>query len=559
MSKDEMLSWFGKILDAVRMRYRKLQRFARRHTPLFENAVEYALDNVDLAYLLKQLRETGHFLVYTDFYEAHGLYILASGALWGKEDQVRALMSKAFFIDPLQGDTSPNDLDVPDDDPPAHHSPSKNAADDEHVDEAPYLVVVSPTVNFAWLGTVMNMTMEPVHLALEPHRCRLIANGTGQRLALCRDLFEESIGSYEADDPDQGMELECLIPSMAHLPRIQKELKKITQSTQRLTESIIQSASVVRRTLATSDGTQELIENWYAFASDHAQRVVSYVPSAMLPRFHRLVIRLGISWAAFVCEDCDPSDRRTFRWTVNALENANIVTAGENILQLDGEEFATLRKSVASLVSFLILHFDILGARSSMEAKKEAERIEATRRLQRLSENTDDDLGPRGISPSGRVKPEVERSIRMTREERLRLITELEGRRMEVISDQHLIGQVLDEEVSEDRALVFLAASSQNIALKWQQGQFIGGGANGNVYVGFNLESGRVMAVKEIRVQQDLKGSQQLLKQIKDEADVMSVLRHQNVVEYYGIEVSKFRRMPRTADCSGASRSGLHL
>lgn len=29
MAIDEMLVWFGKILDAVKMRYRKLQRFAR--------------------------------------------------------------------------------------------------------------------------------------------------------------------------------------------------------------------------------------------------------------------------------------------------------------------------------------------------------------------------------------------------------------------------------------------------------------------------------------------------------------------------------------------------
>jgi mitogen-activated protein kinase kinase kinase len=29
MTPEEMLVWYGKVLDAVRMRYRKLQRFAR--------------------------------------------------------------------------------------------------------------------------------------------------------------------------------------------------------------------------------------------------------------------------------------------------------------------------------------------------------------------------------------------------------------------------------------------------------------------------------------------------------------------------------------------------
>ena len=47
------------------------------------------------------------------------------------------------------------------------------------------------------------------------------------------------------------------------------------------------------------------------------------------------------------------------------------------------------------------------------------------------------------------------------------------------------------------------------------------------------------MAVKEIRVQ-DLANSPALYKQIKDESDVMSMLSHDNIVEYYGIEVCFF-------------------
>jgi mitogen-activated protein kinase kinase kinase len=184
----------------------------------------------------------------------------------------------------------------------------------------------------------------------------------------------------------------------------------------------------------------------------------------------------------------------------------------------------------------LILHFDILGAKSSMEAKREAERAEAMRRRQRLQENFTDDFLPRDASSASRGQVLADRSIRLVREERLRLINQLEQDRVGFNDDQHLIGQVLDEQVSEDRALVFLAASASNIALRWQQGAFIGGGANGNVYIGFNLDSGGIMAVKEIRVQ-DLSNSPTLYKQIKDESDVMSMLSHPNIVEYYGIEV----------------------
>ncbi len=207
-----------------------------------------------------------------------------------------------------------------------------------------------------------------------------------------------------------------------------------------------------------------------------------------------------------------------------------LMTRGRNILHLDQSEFALLRAKVASCMALLISHFDILGARSSIEAKKEAERLEAIRRLQRMQENYDDEDGliPRTPSPSGGSRIQVDRSIRLVREERLRLLAELEARRDELFSDQHLVGQVLDEEVAEDRSLVFLAASSSNIALRWQQGGFIGGGANGNVYIGFNLDSGGIMAVKEIRVQ-DLSNSPALYKAIKDESDVMQLLSHPNI------------------------------
>jgi mitogen-activated protein kinase kinase kinase len=112
------------------------------------------------------------------------------------------------------------------------------------------------------------------------------------------------------------------------------------------------------------------------------------------------------------------------------------------------------------------------------------------------------------------MQSRAERSLRLVRDERLALISDLEQQRLGLSTDQHLMGRVLDEEVSEDRALVFLAASASNISLRWQQG-LRGGGANGSVYLGFNLDSGGIMAVKEIRVQ-DITNSPALYKQIKD-------------------------------------------
>lgn len=534
MTADEMLAWYGKILDAVRMRYRKLQRFARRLTQRFDNSAEYALDYQDAEVFLDQLRDSGHFLVWSQDFADKGMYIVADGTYWDNKPAIRALISRAFSL------TIPSATQRSADQEPAldDAQPELNAAAsvDGEEDMAGYLLVMTPTTPFAWTGAVMLYhDLEMVDLEMEEQRVRLIADGPTSRLSLCKRLFAESL-----IDPETGetiVEIPCIVEQQAHLPRLQRELARIANSNYQLTVSFIESAVIVRKTLAGTTDVPDMTQNWFIFASEQARRHKSHVDPKVAANYNRICMRLAISWVSFICDSCDPTDRKTFRWTVSALRYALDVTEGQKILHLDSKEFSLLRKSVASLVSLLISHFDILGARSSMEAKKEADRVEAMRRLQRLQENIDDDFIPRAASPSGQAVIPVDRSVRLVREERLRLIAELEQARVGLTNDQHLMGQVLDEQVSEDRALVFLAASSSNIALRWQQGAFIGGGANGNVYIGFNLESGGVMAVKEIRVQ-DLSNSPSLYKQIKDESEVMAMLSHPNIVEYYGIEVS---------------------
>ena len=564
MTSEEMLVWYGKILDAVRMRYRKLQRFARRLTQRFDNSAEYALEDETQDLFIQQLQESGHFLVYTGMFEERGTYIMADGSLWNNPESVRQLLQRAFFIsvpnlhptsqqaqinadqEPLIDDALPYIQDGE-----VQRGTGSSDGEDE---VAAYLLLLSPRQNFAWTGAVMTIDIPYIDFELEDNRVRLVADGPMSRLTLCKRLLIDALVDPDTDQP--SLELQCLVEQQAHLPRVQRELRKIERSNYRLSESFIESATHVRSALRGCPGTQDMTENWYNFASEHGKRARLHIEPILAARFSRQLMRLAISWVSFICDSCDPTDRKTFRWTVAALVFALDVTAGHNILQLESPEFSLLRKSVASLVSLLISHFDVLGARSSMEAKKEAERLQAMRRLQRLQENFDDDFIPRTPSPSGRTKFPGDRSIRLVREERLRLIAELDQARVGVTSDQHLIGQVLDEQVSEDRALVFLAASSSNIALRWQQGAFIGGGANGNVYIGFNLDSGGIMAVKEIRVQ-DLSNSPTLYKQIKDESDVMSMLSHPNIVEYYGIEV-RYDTLPST-DLIGSSRSRFHL
>ncbi|WWC91828.1 uncharacterized protein L201_006775 [Kwoniella dendrophila CBS 6074] len=560
MKTDEMVSWYGKLLDSARMRHRKTQRYCRRLTQRFDNSAEYSLEHTQVEDLIAQLQDSGHFLVYTNVFEEKGTYIVADGSLWAQPDEVRHLLQRAFSVTipgsrarPRRTATNSQDGDRAaqhiGDTPEVHPLDDVDSDEEENGHIAAYLLLLSPRQNFVWTGAVMTLNVDYIEYSLQDNRVRLIADGPTSRLGLCKHLFAESL-----IDPETGesLDLPCLIEAQAHLPSIQSQLLKIAKSSYRLSECIVQSAPLVRNAFRGAQGSQDLVENWYSFATDHGTRVSSHIDPASWERFSRLLMRLAISWISFICQECNPTDRKTFRWTVAALTYAFTMTRGNNILALDRTEFSLLRKHVGNCVSLLIGHFDILGARSSLEAKKEADRIEAMRRLQRLQENLDDEFLPRTPSPSG--QPRIDRSIRLTVEERLRLISELEQKRIDVAPQP--VGTVLDEEVSEDRALVFLAAAKSNISMRWQQGAYIGGGASGTVYLGYSLQDNTVFAVKIIPTV-DIQSSPALYESIKRESDVMSLLSHPNIVGFLGLEVHRNRVCLFQEYCEGGSLAGM--
>ncbi|WVQ84690.1 hypothetical protein IAT38_006845 [Cryptococcus sp. DSM 104549] len=569
MKPEELIGWYSKLLDSARMRHRKTQRFCRKLTQRFDNSAEYSLEETDIDQLVEMLQDSGHFLVYTNQFEAKGTYIVADGNLWGQPDEVRHLLQRAFSVtipgarvrrqsvataqaaQPQQmGDgIGVNGAATP---PDQVEQPVVVEVDEDEEDAeslASYVLLISPRQNFVWSGAVMTLPVEYIEYDLADNRVRLIADGPTTRLAMCKHFFSEALVNH---DTGFALPLPCVVEAQAHLPSIQNQLVKIAKSSYRLSECIVQSAPLVRNAFRGTPGSQELVENWYIFATEHGTRVSMHIDPSAWERFSRLLMRLAISWISFISQECDPTDRKTFRWTITALTYAFNMTRGNNILALDRGEFGLLRRYVGVCVSLLISHFDILGARSSIEAKKEADRIEAMRRLQRLQENLDDDFLPRTPSPSG--QPRLDRSIRLSVEERMRLITELEARRNEAAPAP--VGTVLDEEVTEDRALVFLAASKSNISMRWQQGAYIGGGASGSVYLGYSLQDNTVFAVK-ILPTVDLQSSPALYESIKRESDVMSLLSHPNIVGFLGLEVHRNRVCLFQEYCEGGSLGGM--
>ncbi|KAF2758196.1 Pkinase-domain-containing protein [Pseudovirgaria hyperparasitica] len=76
---------------------------------------------------------------------------------------------------------------------------------------------------------------------------------------------------------------------------------------------------------------------------------------------------------------------------------------------------------------------------------------------------------------------------------------------------------------------------------KWVKGQLIGKGTFGRVYLGMNLTTGELLAVKQVEVKQQAAGQdkekmRELVKSLDIEIDTMQHLDHPNIVQYLGCE-----------------------
>jgi mitogen-activated protein kinase kinase kinase len=576
MNDAQTIAWYSRILDSGRLRHRRLHRFGRALAQRLCNSAEYDLSQTDTNALLATLVETDHFLVWTKEYMEDGIYVLASAVLREQPDKLRRLVTEAFHVEEVYGDEGTRLSNSGD--------PVPAGALDEDEDMA-YVLLLSPTTGFFWPGLTVFLEIPRVELGLEDDRLRLVADGAGGRLELAKEQFAEVFeplsdeeepladedGEEESAQPVNGGGMrppempECVIAQRAHLPTVARELKKIARSQNRLAELTVDSVHMVRKNVRGSQGYQELLELWYGFASEHGQHAQRYMDRGTLLKFNRLLIRLAISWVSFICDDCDPNDRKTFRWAVNALEFTLHRTRRNNILHLPDDQFELLRQKVASCMTLLISHFDILGARGTKEKERQEELLRmaalANARTRADSDEDEDDAPPRAASPSaaGSAPPAdaflADKAMRAFWERVSEGIAALEKARSEVGSEQHIVGRVLEDK-PENRSLMFLAASSSNISIRWQQGRFIGAGAFGSVYLAVNLDSGSLMAVKEIRFQ-ELSGAPNLISQIQGELSVMEMLHHPNVVEYYGMEVHRDKVYIFEEYCQGGSLAGV--
>lgn len=505
----EMDKRYKSILDSVRVRQRKIFRFSRILSQRFENATEY---NINMAQdhfddLLEALTLTGHFLVETqppagdNKTEDYSYWIIASPTLQDRPKDIESMLGTCYHAE-----------DAPED-------PSN-----------PYVLILEPEYPLRWDGPRLRSDVRRTDLGMKTGRLRLVADGSQQRLQDANDSFALIT----------GIQLNVLVEQRANLLRVDTELTRIRKTAYKLSNTIMDSVKIVRKQTAGLE-CQELIQTCFAFATEFGQRSAIYMDQQRRAMHQLKLTKLALDWVSFIGDDCIPSDRKTFRWAVVALEFAMMMTRGQNILSISDDEYAVLRSKVAGCMSLLISHFDIMGARSTVAAQAEKHKL--------------DNMAGKMNFDYHKLKDDEE-SSKVVRAQRLDELEKIDQDRKDREAERQQMGRVLEDSNDADRALTHLSASAGNVHLRWQQLQFVGGGTFGSVYAAINLDSGQLMAVKEIRLQ-DPKLIPTIVSQIRDEMGVLQVLDHPNIVQYYGIEPHRDKVYIFMEYCSGGSLAGL--
>lgn len=549
----DLIRWYTSTTENFNSIRRKLARFTGQLSRVCSNSLVFEIPSNPsnrTKMLLENLKSTNHFLVYTGTVEAQGTYFFASAELLGNEHEILKILNGSYVgIDPngsrlefsnllklvQNEDESPDNLESNLEDQQHPYAQARNSFPSNPGDLA-YIVALCPAKPIVWEGTIISIPLENVPISdVKTGQMLVVTKLPHYNLHYVRERFLEIV----SESMIVGGGLSRPIGQRCSLDKVHQELTKINRTFFRMSLAVLDSVKTVRETCkhtAPEGGYQELINNFFVYARDHGKNTVKNLDSTRKSTVIMKLIQLSIEWVSFICDDCIPTDHKTFRYCVLALEFAMDMTRGFNVLVLSNEQFYRLKLKVARCMSLLISHFDIMGARSSEAEKKKLLKWSSQRH--RIENSADDD-----------------HIISAYHEDVMRALEEVEESRKGLEEEIHAVGRVLDVTDLEYQFVTLLASSFSSVSIRWQKKSFIGSGSFGQVFLAVNLDTGGLMAVKEIRFNDSQ--SLKIVPSIKDEMTILEMLNHPNVVQYYGVEVHRDKVYIFMEFCEGGSLSGL--
>ncbi|XP_037541125.1 mitogen-activated protein kinase kinase kinase 4 [Nematolebias whitei] len=114
-----------------------------------------------------------------------------------------------------------------------------------------------------------------------------------------------------------------------------------------------------------------------------------------------------------------------------------------------------------------------------------------------------------------------------------RSIRKFDEKRYALMKQRNIIGQVCHTPKSYDNVM---HVGLRKVTFKWQRGNKIGEGQYGKVYTCISVDTGELMAMKEIRFQPN---DHKTIKETADELKIFEGIKHPNLVRYFGVELHR--------------------
>ena len=393
-----------------------------------------------------------------------------------------------------------------------------------------YVLVLVPEEPVLWKGKTYNLSKSnPISYSefgpkkYTANTVTLINQGSCYALEYQCDRLQQ----YTLDSLTFS-EKHCLVEN------VNLSLGKIDKMHYSCTYNILQTYPTIISKFKTLCSTKDVLNGVFLFVRDFCNGILSnnMYGSEKRSTIVLLMVKLSLSWLTYLVDDCDPTDPKTFRWCVTAMEFTLQMITGLNILTLDDDQFKCLKQKIAACMSLMISHFDVMGARAS--------EVENIHQQTRANFEVVDDY-------------DVDAMLQANSQLRLKSIDKLEET---IRVNPHQIGKVLNDKVKTDKYLTSLASSISNVSIRWQKRKFIGGGTFGAVYSAVNLDNGDILAVKEIKIQ-DSKTMEKIFPSIKEEMSVLEMMNHPNILQYYGVEVHRDKVNIFMEYCEGGSLASL--
>ncbi|KAG8203151.1 STE20, partial [Candida africana] len=539
----DLIRWYSSTSENFGQLRRKLARFMGEISRDFKNSVVFDIPSQSncTKTLLEILRSSNHFLVYTGTVETQGTYFFASPELLGNEQEIlKILTGSCVGLDPSTDNLHFTDLlhliRSGSEEHLRYNDDDLDSYDDSNGAYA-YVLALCPMKPIVWDGLVVNVDIDSVPITdMKNGELLLVSKLSYYDLHIVRNRFLEVASEVSLGNAGlKQVEYRC------SLAKVNQELKKMNRVVFKMCSSVLESVQVIKTRIAELDPVgeyQALINSYFIYARDYGKNSVRTLDPQRKSTIIMKMIQLSIDWVSFICDDCIPTDRKTFRWCVLALEFSMEMIRGINIFLLTEEQFTKLKVKVARCMSLLISHFDIMGARSSEAEKNKLLKWTAQRHNIASSQNDDEYLN------------------KVYHEEVMGQIKKIEERRRNLQEEFQSIGRVLDVSDLEYQFLTLLASSFSSVSIRWQKGACIGRGTFGQVFSAVNLDTGGVMAVKEITFH-DSQSVKTIVPLIKEEMTVLEMLNHPNVVQYFGVEVHRDKVYIFMEFCEGGSLAGL--